>query len=321
MRCPTSRRGQFKRGHLDRRALLEAGASSLAAFALCGLSAPARALGRLELADAEVIIVSDGTLSLPMSFAFPDAPKDELEHLLTENGLATDALTPDCNVTVVKTGDRLAIFDVGSGPNFMPTAGKLLDNLAEARVDPLEVTDVIFTHAHPDHLWGVTDDFDELVFPNASYLIGQAEWDFWSSPDAISAVPEDRQSFVVGAQNRFAVVEDRISFVQPGDEVLPSVEAVDTPGHTPGHLSFVVHGGAEAVLIAGDALTNAVISFNRPDWRTGADQDPDLAIKTRLALLDRLASDKVRLIGYHLPHPGAGIVERKDRAYRFVPAG
>ncbi|MHB1110627.1 MAG: MBL fold metallo-hydrolase [Devosia sp.] len=283
------------------------------------LASPARAIGRRTLGDAELITVSDGTLTFPMAFAFPDAPQEELLELLTDNGLPTDMLVPDCNVTLLRRGDRLAIFDVGSGPNFMPTAGILLEGLQEAGIDPAEVTDVVFTHAHPDHLWGVVDDFDELVFPNASYLIGRAEWDFWSSPDALSQVPEDRQSFVAGAQNRFALIEDRIGFIEPGDEVLPGVEAVDTAGHTPGHLSFMVHDKDESVLIVGDALTNFAVSFAHPEWRTGSDQDQELAIKARLALLDRLAADKASIIGYHLPHPGLGVVERAGAAYRFVP--
>lgn len=312
---------ELQRADISRRVVLKGGAGSLAALAFAGFPFPARAIGRLSVGDAELITVSDGTLTLPMGFAVPDAPKDELERLLLEHGMATDALRPDCNVTVLKQGARVVVFDAGAGPNFMPTAGRLVDGLAEADVDPEAVTDVVFTHAHPDHIWGVTDDFDDLVFPNARYLIARAEWDFWSSPDALSQVPEDRQNFVVGAQNRFAAIAERIAFVEPGAEALPAVEAVDTAGHTPGHLSYLVHGDGDGdgVLIGGDALTNVAISFARPDWPMGADQDPELAIKTRRALLDRLAGEKLRLIGFHLPHPGVGMVEAGDGAYRFVP--
>jgi len=132
-------------------------------------------------------------------------------------------------------------------------------------------------------------------------------------------MPEDRQSFVVGAQNRFAFLEDRIRFLWDGDEVLPGIEAVATPGHTPGHLSFMVHG-SEPVLIIGDAISNSVLSFAHPEWPTGSDQDPEQGVKTRLALLDRLASERARAIGFHFPHPGAGHVERKDGAFVYVSA-
>lgn len=311
-------RNGFASPRLSRRSVLAGGASALAALALAR-TWPAWAIGRVAIGDGELVSITDGTLTLPMSFSFPEAPQEELVQLLTEHGLPTDTLVPDCNVTLLRKGDRLVIFDAGSGPNFMPTAGKLLEGLAAAGIDPEAVTDVVFTHAHPDHLWGVTDDFDELVFPNAAYRIGRAEWDFWSSPETLSSVPEDRQTFVVGAQNRFAAIEEKIAFVEPGDEVLPGIEAVDTAGHTPGHLSFLVHGEGGSILVGGDALTHGIISFAHPDWRAGSDQDPDRAIKTRLALLDRLAGEKIRLVGYHLPQPGIGFAERKDSTYRFVP--
>lgn len=300
-----------------RRKLLKGSLALAALSASAGFPRIARSQA-LSTGTAELTVVSDGNLTLPMGFVFPDAPQEELEALLAENGMATEALTPDCNVTLVRTGDRLAIFDVGAGPNFMPTAGRLLDSLAEAGIDPAEITDVVITHAHPDHLWGLVDDFDELVFPEAAYHIGRTEWDFWSSPDAMSQVADDRQTFVVGAQNRFAFIEDRINLVDDGDEPLPGIEAVSTPGHTPGHMSFMVHGG-EPVLIVGDAVTNAVVSFAHPEWKTASDQDEDQGVSTRLALLDRLATDRARAVGFHFPHPGAGIVERRANAFRYVP--
>lgn len=303
-------------GGPGRRALLKAG---LGAGLLAALPWPALAVGRFTLGEVELTTVSDGTLVLPMAFALPGLPEDERDALLAASGQATDALRPDCNVTFLKTGERLVAFDAGSGPNFMPTAGDLPGNLADAGIDPAAVTDVVFTHAHPDHIWGITDDFDDLVFPNAAYHIGRVEWDFWSSPEAFAALPAERQSFVAGAQNRFAVLEDRIAFIEPGDEVVPGVEAFDTSGHTPGHLSYIVHGGKEQMVVGGDALTNVALSFARPDWPSGTDQDKDRAVATRLKFLDRLATDRARLIGYHLPHPGAGIVERDGDAYRFVP--
>lgn len=312
--------GRIPSRGLDRRRFLAA-TGSTAVLALAGSLGALRGARAQTLSTgaAEISVLSDGNLVLPMGFSFPDVPPEELAKILAENGMPTDALRPDCNVTLARIGDRLVIFDVGAGANFMPTAGKLADSLAAAGIDPADVTDVLFTHAHPDHLWGLTDDFDELVFPNAEYRIGRAEWDFWSAPDTIDKVPQDRQTFVVGAQNRFAAIEDRVIFIEGGQEVLPGIEAVATPGHTPGHLSFMVQG-AEPVLIVGDAITNSVISFARPDWPSGSDQDTELGAKTRVSLLDRLAADKGRAIGFHFPHPGAGFVERKDGAYRYVPS-
>lgn len=308
---------EIMRGGIDRRGFLSGG---LGLLAFAALPRPAAALGRIASGEGEILTISDGNLSLPMAFLYPDVAKGELEPFLIANGLPTDALMPDCNVTALKRGDRVVLFDVGSGSNFMKSAGRLLENLGEAGIDPASVTDVVFTHAHPDHLWGVSDDFDELVFPAAAYHIGETEWNFWSSPETLAAMPEERQSFVVGAQSRFKFIEDKVNFIKPGQEVLPGVEVVDTAGHTPGHLSFLVHGGSEPVLIAGDALSNTAISFAHPEWRTGSDHDQEKGAATRAALLDRLVADKTTLIGYHFDHAGIGRAERKGNAYAFLPA-
>ncbi|MDP2122499.1 MAG: MBL fold metallo-hydrolase [Hoeflea sp.] len=301
-----------------RRNLLRAGVAVTAAALLPAGLRPARAL---EIGEAVLTTVSDGNLVLPMGFAYPDAPQDQLLALLEEKGLPTDALVPDCNVPILQSGNRLILFDVGSGSNFMPSAGRLLDNLAEAGFDPADVTDVLFTHCHPDHLWGLIDDFDEMVFSNARFHMGRAEWEFWRDPATVEAMPEERKTFAIGAQNRLAHLEDIITLFEPGAEVVPGVEAVDTSGHTPGHMAFMLHGGSEPVLVAGDAITHFAVSFAHPDWPSGSDQDPGKGVETRLRLLDRLVADKAALTAYHLPAPGEGRVERDGTAYRFVASG
>lgn len=303
---------------LTRRTLLRTG-GAVAAFTLLPVGLrPARALA---IGEAVLSTVSDGNLVLPMGFAYPDAPQDQLMALLEENGLPTHALVPDCNVPILRSRDRLVLFDVGSGGNFMPSAGRLLDNMTEAGFDPADVTDVVFTHGHPDHLWGLIDDFDEMVFANARFHMGRAEWEFWRDPGTVDAMPEERKTFAIGAQNRLNHLDDRINLFEPGAEVLPGVEAVDTSGHTPGHMSFLLHGGSEPVLVAGDAITHFAVSFAHPDWPSGSDQDPGKAVETRLRLLDRLVADKAALTAYHLPAPGEGRVERDGTAYRFVASG
>src|SRR5690606_4816786 len=115
------------------------------------------------------------------------------------------------------------------------------------------VTRVLFTHAHPDHLWGAVDEFDELLFPSAKYLVSRADRDFWLSSQALKSVPEDRQSFVVGAQRILKTLGDKLEVFAPGAEVAPGIAAFDTGGHTPGHVSFEVKAGNESVMVLGDA--------------------------------------------------------------------
>ncbi len=301
---------------MDRRSMI---AGSLGVLGATTLGVQALfAANKFALGTLTIDVVSDGHMVLPMNFIYPNAPEQELKQLLTANGLALDVAEPDCNLTLVRDGARTILFDVGSGPFFMPTAGKLSASLEALGVAPEDITHVVFTHAHPDHLWGVFDDFDEPVFPNATYMISRTEFDFWIDPAAVDVMPEARKTFAVGARSRLQALEDIIERFDVGAEILPGVLAVDSSGHTPGHCSFEVRSGSESALVVGDAITHNLISFGHPDWPAGSDQDTEKGIATRAMLLDRLASEKMQIIGYHLPYPGTGYVERKDGAYRFV---
>jgi glyoxylase-like metal-dependent hydrolase (beta-lactamase superfamily II) len=307
---------------LDRRGLLKAAAAL--ATAVAAPSAAGRLAAEpsrtLKLGASEIRIVSDGFLTLPMSFVLPDTAPAEIAALLEPLGLSSDAVRPDCNVTLLKARDRLVLFDAGAGSAFQPSTGALAANLEDAGIAAEAVTDVVFTHAHPDHLWGVVDDFGDLRFPNATYRIARTEWDYWRAEDTLAKMPDDRKSFVVGARNRFAAIEERVELFGDSEEVVAGIEAVATPGHTPGHTSFVVHDDGDGVVIIGDALANAAVSFARPQWRWGSDHDGDAGAATRARLLDRLAGEKSRIVGFHLPYPGAGVVERAGGAYRFAAA-
>ena len=289
---------------------------------LAGLGAsailPRTAIANISMGGIEVSSVSDGNLTFPGSFVFGHLPQDELKPILENHGVSQDQVKPPCNVTLMRDGERTVLFDAGSGTGFMDGAGLLVDTLDELGITPEDITHVVFTHAHPDHLWGVLDDFDDPLFAEAEYMIGQAEWDYWRDPDTVNTIGQDRASFAVGAARRLEAIEDRVSFLKDGQEVLPGVMAHASFGHTPGHMSFEIRSGDEAVMVVGDAIANSHISFERPDWLSGSDQDGETGAATRQRLLDMLATDKMRMIGYHLPGGGIGRVERKDGAYRFV---
>ena len=298
---------------ISRRALLASTAATLS----LGLPATAAAPHRFRHGEFEVIIVSDGHLVLPTSFLAPDAPPGERAGLLKAAGQDAEQYQSPTNITLIRKGSELVLVDAGSGDRFMPTAGKLFDNLNDAGIDRASITKVVLTHGHPDHLWGALDELDDLVLQNAAYYVGATEWDFWHGENATRGLPAERAGFVTGARRRFDAIKDRVKMVKPGDDIVTGLRVVDTAGHTQGHVSLEVAGGA-GLVIGSDVLTHPLISFAHPEWRTTADHVPDQAATTRKALLDRLATDKSRLIGFHLPYPGVGRVERKGNAYQFV---
>lgn len=269
----------------------------------------------------ELKTLSDGALTLPTGGLSRTANAEQIKKALTDAGLPADVTRNPLNVSVLIRGDDVILFDCGSGPNFMPGAGKLPDSLSEAGIAPERVKHVIFTHAHPDHLWGALDDFDSPAFPNAAYHMAAAERDFWFSQDVYKNLPEDRHAFAAGAQRIVKELDSVMKWFKPGDEVVSGVSSFDTRGHTPGHVSFDVRVGGETVAVVGDAITHGVLSFQHPEWAGGFDHEPELAVATRKRLLDRFASQKTKIVGYHLPGGGIGRVERAGTSYRFVQKG
>lgn len=296
--------------------------AGMSAFA--GLAAlPERVLAQMALhtfqhGDFEVTVMSDGHLVLPASILAPDHP-EELAALLKAAGMSTEQVEPPANPVLIRAGGDLILFDTGSGTEFQPeTAGRLHDNLVAAGIDPATISKVVFTHAHPDHVWATVGD-GGLRYPNATYYAAAAEWDFWMDPDLKSKMPEAMHAFVDGAQKHLGGVKDVVTMLKPGDDVVTGIRVLDTPGHTPGHVSYEVAGG-DGLIIVGDAIAAPVVFFPHPDWHFGFDSIPDVAVATRRALFDRAATDKVKMIGFHWPYPGVAYAERKDGAYAYVPA-
>lgn len=273
----------------------------------------------VEFDGLRIDTLSDGQLTLPPSFAFAGLDADLVAASVARHGLGDGALTPPCNLTLLRDGSRTILFDVGAGSEFMDGAGLLPEALALLDLTPEDITDVVFTHGHPDHLWGLLDDFDEPIFPDAAYHMGAAELAYWTDPETVNTIGEERLSFVVGAARRLEVVADRIHQFADGDVILDHITARLTPGHTPGHMSFQI-GSEQPLLILGDAIGNHHIAFDAPDAPLPSDQDPQLGAETRSALLAELADSGMRIAGFHLPDGGIGHVERDGDGYRFVPA-
>ncbi|MEM6465201.1 MAG: MBL fold metallo-hydrolase, partial [Pseudomonadota bacterium] len=286
---------------LHRRALLQGAAAS----GLVG-SLPFHASAEIAFETATLTTVTDGSLVLPGSFVFDTMPEAELKEILARHDLSSDRLTPECNLALYRDGTHTVLFDVGAGPDFMPTAGSIVDSLNALGLAPEDITHVVFTHAHPDHIWGLLDEFDEPLFYEASYLMGRDEWDYWWNPNTVNTIGEARAAFAVGAKRRMEAIEEAVVLFDDGDEVLPGIAALATPGHTPGHMAFEIRQGAQAALIVGDAVANHHVALAKPSWESQSDQDPALSVKSRRLLLDRLASEDLSVIGFHLPNGGLG---------------
>ncbi|KNY20009.1 MBL fold metallo-hydrolase, partial [Methylobacterium sp. ARG-1] len=240
--------------------------------------ASANQTAALRVGAASVETASDGTLSSSLAFMLPDTPRAEVEAVFKAEGQPAEATPIPTNPSLVRIGSEVILIDAGSGNSFQPTAGKLGETLESRNISREAITQVVFTHAHPDHLWGAVDDFDDSErFPNARYVVPAAEWDFWTREDVETRVPDWLKGLSVGSRRTLRRLEAKVERRKPGESIAPGLTYVATPGHTPGHASVLVEAGREQVLIGGDALSHAVVSFRRPAWAFGSDLDRDLA--------------------------------------------
>jgi glyoxylase-like metal-dependent hydrolase (beta-lactamase superfamily II) len=312
---------------MDRRTFLRAG-SAVAATALAPTAfARAPQVGkqaqpgfyRFKLGTIEITVVSDGTLAFPAETLWGDRAEDARD-LLTSTFHMPRPVGLQINSVLVNTGDKLVLIDAGCGVDkFQDTTGGLLGNLVAAGYAPGDIDMILFTHFHFDHLWGISDrENASLLFPSAEFVASEAEVAFWSNPELAGKLPPAQQPQVT--QTNLKLASPRLHLIKPGAEVAPGVTTFDTAGHTPGHLSVHISSGREEMLLAGDVVVDSAVSFLHPEWPFGFDIDVPMGTKTRMAFLDRAATDKTLVSSYHLPFPGFGHVVREGSAYRWLPA-
>jgi glyoxylase-like metal-dependent hydrolase (beta-lactamase superfamily II) len=316
---------------IERRLLFRAG-SALAAAAVIGITPQAQAFAdaapaggrnagfyRLKLGSIEVTVISDGTIGFPPSLW--TAPLPEVNAALAAEARSTEEVVFQLNTTLINTGGKLVLIDTGTGGKLQDASGALIANLAAAGYRPEQVDMVLFTHGHPDHLWGVTDKATgTLLFPNAEYVGSATELKFWSDPALPGQVPAGMRAMVDTTQQHLKLISSRFRPIKAGAEIVPGITSIDTPGHTPGHISFHVGSGNAGLLVSGDVVANATLSFRRPEWGYAFDADAAQAAKTRIAFLDRCVADNALVASYHLPFPAVGHVVRDGAAYRWLPA-
>jgi glyoxylase-like metal-dependent hydrolase (beta-lactamase superfamily II) len=273
---------------------------------------------RFPLGDAEVTTVRDGTVvgEEPHKTYGIDMPPEEVQELLRANFLPPDRFENGFTPTLLNTGSELVLFDSGNGAGRRPDTGQMRQRLADAGVPPEAITVVVLTHFHPDHIGGLMED-GAPAFPNARYVAPAAEYDFWSPPEKAAAEATARVGQIV--QSNVVPLAEKTTFVKPGDTAAPGVTAIDTHGHTPGHLSYMIDSGGKQLVVSGDVANHYVLSVQRPDWHVRFDMDKEAAVASRQQLLGMLAADRIPFVGYHMPYPSVGFVEAVGDGFRFVP--
>jgi glyoxylase-like metal-dependent hydrolase (beta-lactamase superfamily II) len=273
----------------------------------------------MKVGDIEILPVIDGTVHLPASRVYGmrgavagakgQDPADWEPHryLLDHDGKVELTLG---GFLVVARG-RLVLVDAGIADlGFGPfRGGAMLDSLRALGYEPADITDVVLTHLHADHI-GWTSQAGRLVFPHATYRCDTRDWEHFAGAAPGPGDPPP---------DRLATLEAQLETWDGSVSLLPGVDTVAAYGHTPGSCVVVVSSGTSRAMILGDAVHCAVELLD-DDWTRIGDVDPDLARRTRAALVRELAGTSTVVAGAHFPGMRFGRVLPGEGVRRWVMA-
>ena len=269
----------------------------------------------MQLGDWTIHSLCDGYVDIDQAMLFDQSAPVIQKRLGSEETLYQTPIY----AFLIDTGQHLILVDTGCGGILGPTAGQLMERLKEIGCDALNVTHVLITHLHLDHIGGLLDEQGERVFPQATLYVPKADADFWTDSDEeAKAIDLLRPNFPI-ARQVLSLYDDKLQLIGPNQSILPNIESVAALGHTVGHLAFRFSSQDQSALLWADLVHNAGIQFAKPEWEVTVDTVPEAAVQSRHRLFAEAADQNYLIGGAHLPHPGLGHVSSQDNHCTWHP--
>ncbi|MFZ5782239.1 MAG: MBL fold metallo-hydrolase [Pseudomonadota bacterium] len=277
----------------------------------------------VKVGEIDVLVVSDGVLLLPTATLATNVDPAVRAAWFQDMCLPPDKFDWPLNVLVVQSGGRTILVDSGLGGEYpgFPRAGYMVPRLAAAGIDLADITDVVLTHLHMDHVGGLlVEGVKERLRPDVRIHVSATEVAFWAAPDfARTDMPSPVPKVLRSTARRFLdTYRHQLRTFDEEHTVAPGVVVRRTGGHTPGHSVVRLASGGERLTFAGDALFP--VAFEHPDWHNGFEHDPEEAARVRIALLREMAANGETLVATHLPFPSVGRVAVAGDTFRWIPA-
>ncbi|MDH5738241.1 MAG: MBL fold metallo-hydrolase [Gammaproteobacteria bacterium] len=274
-------------------------------------------IGKVKVTRIIEMEVKGGTkFILPQATPEAVLPIDWLQpHFMDGRG----NLIMSIHALVIDTGEKRIIVDTCIGndkerniPNWNKLQLPFLEDLASAGYARESIDTVLCTHLHVDHVgWNtmLVDGKWVPTFPNARYLMGKTEFEYWDAEEdtgTYGSIMDDSVRPVVNA--------GLVDLVDTRHQICDEVYLEPTPGHTPGHVSVHIVSDGQEALITGDCIHHPC-QIEKPEWSSSADYDQSQSKQTRDKLLEKYSDSNVLIIGTHFATPTAGYIKKKDQGY------
>jgi len=247
---------------------------------------------------------------------FINANPGELDKALAKYKTKPDNIPSPFIPILVQQGDKTILIDTGVGYSEKPVEvkgnsvvfhGKLQQLLHEEKIRNEDITDVIVTHFHPDHIGGIFSDAGKLNFPNARFHLHEDEWNYWHSPRSDNQ-PEQFKYFI--GKNITPLKNLNLNLIK-GDfiELLPGITTVKADGHTPGQIGVIMHSEKEHLMYISDAFLHP-LHIENLDWQTNYDMDHEKARQARIKIIELATKDSMLVSAFHFDFPGLGRIDK-----------
>ncbi|WBV57444.1 MBL fold metallo-hydrolase [Chryseobacterium daecheongense] len=275
----------------------------------------------IPMGEMDVYIVSDGYFGIgnPQPILAPEIEEENVQNALKSLHLPGSEYEMPITTLFIKRGDRHILVDTGEGYHDPVNAGWLQNSLSEAGFSPEDVTDILITHAHRDHIGGILFEDGGRRYPNAKYHIPAPEYNFWNSEakdfskSKMTVYPTGKiQTDILGA------IKNELTIFEPGDVLFSCIKTELAPGHTPGHIILHIFSGDQSITHLVDVVHSSLL-IAHPEWGTQWDVNFEEGVATRKRILESCSSNNTLVTTCHLPWPGIGYIGKTEKGWQWIP--